>query len=164
MEGSTSSAICGRISQLDIHQLLSSGSQVVYPVGLNGCEVPVIKSLPNLLAKSTTMVRGEPIYLPVDISQSAVKGQESKALSPGSHSIPILTISLIRAPPPKAEGQVSMTTEVRELLFWAVLDTSGPGVRGLHPKDARAHGHTSIPQTGRIPQTSGYILPSGHPR
>ena len=52
MEGGTSSAACRQISQLDVCQLLSSGSQVIYPVGLNGCEVPVILSLPKSLAKA----------------------------------------------------------------------------------------------------------------
>ena len=89
MEEGTSSATCGWISQLDVHQLLSSGSQVVYPLGLNGCEIPVIMSLPKSLAKGMTMLQGKPIYLSVDILQSAVKGQES----PGGHSIPILTAS-----------------------------------------------------------------------
>ena len=113
VEGSTSSVACRWISQPDISQLLSSASQVIYPVGLNGCEVPVIMSLPESLAKGTTMLRGEPINLPVDILTSTAKGKESKAPSPGGHSIPILTASPIRAPPPKVEGQVSMTTEVR---------------------------------------------------
>ena len=125
VEGGTSGAACRWISQLDVCQLLSLGSQIIYLVGLNGCEVPVITSLPELLAKGTTMVRGKPIYLPVDIPQSAAKGQESKAPSPGGHSIPILTASPIRVPLPKAAGWVSMTTEVRELLSWVALDTSG---------------------------------------
>ena len=80
------------------------------------------------------MLRGKPIYLPVNIPESTMKGQESKAPSPGVHSIPILTASPIRAPPPKAEGQVSMTMEVRELLFQAVLDTSGHASGSSTPK------------------------------
>ena len=60
MEGGTSSATGRQISQIDVCQLLSSGSQVVYPVGLNGCEIPVIMSLPKSLAKGTTMLGGEP--------------------------------------------------------------------------------------------------------
>ena len=95
------------------------------PSGINGCKVPVIMSLPKSLAKGTTMLRGKPIYLPVDIPQSATKGQESKAPSPGGHSIPILTASPIRAPLPKVARQVSMTTDVRELLSQVALDTSG---------------------------------------
>ena len=46
VEVGTSSAACRRVSQLEVHWLLSSGSQVVYLVGLNGCEVPVIASPP----------------------------------------------------------------------------------------------------------------------
>ena len=83
-----------------------------------------MKSLPESLAKGTNMLGGEPIYLPVDILQSAAKGQESKVPSPGGHSIPILTVSPIRAPLPKVAGQVRMTMEVRELLSWVALDTS----------------------------------------
>ena len=79
-------------------------------------------------------VWGEPVYLLVDILQSAMEGQESKAPSPGSHSIPILTVSPIRAPPPKSEGQVNMTTEVRELLSQVVSDTSGQASGGSTPK------------------------------
>ena len=94
-------------------------------MGLNGCEVPIIASLPQSLAKGANLVRGKPIYLRVDIPQSTAKGPELKAPPLGSHSTPILTASPIWAPPPKAEGQVSMTTEVREVLSWAVLDTSG---------------------------------------
>ena len=40
----------GRISQLEVHQLLTSGLQVTYPVGLNGHEDPIITSLPESLA------------------------------------------------------------------------------------------------------------------
>ena len=91
VEGGTSSAACGWISQLYVHQL-----------------------------------------------QSATKKQESKALSPGGHSIPILTTSPIRAPLPKAEGWDSMTAEVRELLSQVVLDTSGQASGGSTPKRLEA--------------------------
>ena len=134
VEGSTSSVTCGRISQLEVHQLLRSGSQVIYLAGLYGCEVTMISSLPELLAKDTTMLRGKPIYLPVDIPQSTAKGQETKALSLGGHSNPIPTTSPIRALLPMAEGQVSMTTEVRELLSWVVLETSGHASGSSTPK------------------------------
>ena len=46
VERGTSSATCRRVSQLAVCQLLSLGSQVIYPVGLNGCEVPC-DSLPT---------------------------------------------------------------------------------------------------------------------
>ena len=139
VEGSTRSATCGRIGQLEVCQLLSSGSQVIYPAGLNGCEVPVIASPPKSLAKGANLLGGKPIYLQVDIPQSSAKEPEPKALPPGSHSTSILVTSPSRAPLPKVEGQVSMTMEVRELLSQAALDTWAC-IRELHPRKARAHG------------------------
>ena len=116
VEGGTSSVACRRISQPEVCQLLSSDSQVIYLAGLNGRQVPMIMFLPELLARGTTLLRSEPAFLPVDILQSTAKGQESKAPPLGVDSTPIPTASTIRAHPPKAEGQVSMTMEVRELL------------------------------------------------
>ena len=131
--GGTSSTTCRRVSQLQVCQLLSSGSQIVYPVGLNGCEVPVITSPPEPMAKGVNLLSSEPIYLKVDILQSNTEGPELKALPLGSHS-PILTASPVRPPPPKAEEEVSMTMEVRELLSWAGLDTSEHASGSSTPK------------------------------
>ena len=86
MEGSTSTIPCGRIHQLAVCQLLSSGSQVVYPEGLNGCQIPVIMSLPESLSKGITMLEVKSTFLQVDLSQSATKEQELKVLSLGGGS------------------------------------------------------------------------------
>ena len=56
---------CGRISQLEVYQLLVSGLQVTYSVGLNGCEEPIIISLPESLANG--IIREESVYLEIDI-------------------------------------------------------------------------------------------------
>ena len=125
VEGGTSSAACGRVSQLEVCQLLSLSSQVIYLVGLDGCEVSVIASLPKSLAKGTNPLGGKPIYLNVDMPQSIAEGPNLKALPPGSHTSSILIASPVRGPPPKAEAEVSMTIEVRELLSKVGLDTSG---------------------------------------
>ena len=134
MEGNTSNVPYRKICQLEVCQLLGSGSQVVYPEGLNGCQVPVVMTLPESLSSDMTMLEGESIFLQVDLSQSATKEQESKALSLGSGLSPILAKSPTRALPPKAEGQISMTMEVSELLSWAVLDTSGLASGSSTPK------------------------------
>ena len=76
--GGTSSAAFGRVSQIQACQLLSSGSQVIYPAGLNGCEVLLITSPPDPMTKAINLLRGEPIYLKVDILQSTWRGQNSK--------------------------------------------------------------------------------------
>ena len=134
MEGNTSNVPCGKICQLEVHQLLSSGSKVVYQEGLNGCQVPVITSLPELLSNSLTMLKGKPTFLQVDLSQSTTKEQESKALSLGSGSSPSPTTSPTRALPPKVETQISMTMEVSKLLSHRVLDASGLASRSSTPK------------------------------
>ena len=122
VEGGTSSATCRRVSQLEVHQFLSSSSQVIYPVGRNGCEVPVKASLPKTLAKDAYLPGGKPIYLKVDILLSNMEGPKPQVPTPGSHSSSILITSPIRAPPLKVEREGSMTMEMRELLSQAVLD------------------------------------------
>ena len=133
MEGGTSSATYNRVSQLEVCQLLSSGSQVIYPVGLNGCEVPVIASPPESLAKGANLLGGKPIYLKVDILQSIMEGPKLKVLPPVIQSS-LLIASPIRAPPSKAEGEVSMTMEVREFLSQVRLDMSGHTSGNSTPK------------------------------
>ena len=52
---------CGRISQLEVCQLLISGLQVAYPIGLNGHEEPIITSLLKSLANDISLTRGKSI-------------------------------------------------------------------------------------------------------
>ena len=101
MEGNTSNVPCGKMCQLKVCQLLSSGSQVVYPEGLNGCQVPRVMSLPELLSSGMTMLKWESTFLQVDISQSTTKEQKPKALSLGSGLSTTPTASPTRAFPPK---------------------------------------------------------------
>ena len=107
---------------------------MVYPEGLNRCQVPVIMSLPELLSNGMTMLKGEQTFVQMDLSQFATKGQESKALPLGGGLSPTSAASPTRALLPKVEGQISMTTEVSELLSWGVLDTSGLASRSSTPK------------------------------
>ena len=132
-EGGTSSAACGRVSQLEVHQLPSLGSQVIYLVVLNGHKIPLITSLPESLANSANLPGGKPIYLKVDIPQSIAEGPEWKALPPGDCPS-ILMASPIKATLPKVEREVSMTMEVRDLLSQVGLDTSGHVSENLTPK------------------------------
>ena len=60
VEEGTSSATYGRVSQLEVCQLLSLGSQVIYLVGLSVCEVPVIASPPKSLAKGANCLVANP--------------------------------------------------------------------------------------------------------
>ena len=133
-EGSTAMSLTERSANWRFCQPLSSGSQLVYLEGLNGCQVPVIMTLPESLSNSMTMLEGESTFLQVDLSQSAIKEQESKALSLGGGLSPTPPASPTRAFPHKVEGQISMTMEASELLSWAVLDTAGLASRSSTPK------------------------------
>ena len=63
----------GQISQLEVCQLLITGAQVTYLIGLNGCKEPVITSLPEPLAHSISLTAGKPVYLEIDILPSPVE-------------------------------------------------------------------------------------------
>ena len=132
-EGGTSSAACRRVSQLEVCQLLSLGSQVIYLVGLNRHKIPLITSLPESLANGANLPGGKPIYLEVDIPQSIVEGPKWKALPPANCPSMLMT-SPVMATLPKVEREVSMTMEVRELLSWVGLDMSGHISENLTPK------------------------------
>ena len=107
---------------------------MVYLEGLNGCQVPVIMTLPESLSNGMTMLEGKSTFLLVDLSQSATNEQESKALSLGSGLSSTVAASPTRAFHPKAEGQISITMEVSKLLSQSLLDTSGLASGSSTPK------------------------------
>ena len=69
---------CGRISQLEVCQLLVSSLQVTYLIGLNGHEEPGITSLPESLANGISLTGGESIYQEVDIPPSLAEELDQK--------------------------------------------------------------------------------------
>ena len=81
---------CGRISQLEVHQLLASGLQVAYQIGLNGCEEPVITSLPESLANGVSLTGGKSVYPEIVILQSLAEESDRTALSIGKCSTIII--------------------------------------------------------------------------
>ena len=64
-----------KISKLEVCQLLASGLQVTYPVGLNGCKDPIIISLPKSLANGISLTGGESMYLEIYILHPWQKNQ-----------------------------------------------------------------------------------------
>ena len=130
----TSNTTHERVSQLKVCQLLSSGSQVVYPVGLNGAGVPMIASLPEPVAKGVNLLGSNPSYIKVDILQPTMDEPKLKALPLSGHPPSVLITSPVRPPLPKAEGEVSMTMEVRELLSQVAMDTSEHASGSSTPK------------------------------
>ena len=63
------------VYQLQVFQILSSGSRVVYLQRLNGCQVLVIMTLPELLSNGMTMLEGRSTFLQVGLSQSATRSK-----------------------------------------------------------------------------------------
>ena len=61
-QGKAKETSCGWISQLDIHELLSAGPQVVYPSGLNGHDEPIITTLPELLSSAVSIITSISIW------------------------------------------------------------------------------------------------------
>ena len=77
---------CGQISQLEVHQLLATSPQVIYPIGLNGQDEPVITSLPEPLASGMSPTVGKPIYLGIDIPSPPMEEMDQKILPLGKVS------------------------------------------------------------------------------
>ena len=57
----------GQLSQLKVHQLLSTGPRVIYPVGLNGCDQSVTIDLPELLHSGSSITTDEHPHLQINI-------------------------------------------------------------------------------------------------
>ena len=81
---------CRWISQLKVCQLLISSPQVTYPIGLNGCEEPIITSLLESLANGITLTRGKSVYLEIDIPQSLAEEPDQKVLPIGELSTTVI--------------------------------------------------------------------------
>ena len=117
---------CRWTSQLEVCQLLITGTQVTYPIGQNGCKEPIITFLPEPLAYGVSLTAGEPIYLEINILPSSVEEPDQKVLPIGKVSTTVIA-SLHKSTPPKSEGEGSMTLEVRNLPSQVMLDMPGHG-------------------------------------
>ena len=106
---------CGQISQLEVCHLLVTGPQVIYTIGLNRCNEPIITSLPEPLTSSISLTAGKPVYLEIDILPPLVEDPDQKIPPLGEVST-IMIASPLKSSPQKLEGEGSMTMEVRNLL------------------------------------------------
>ena len=111
---------CGWISQLKVCQLLAAGLQVVYPIGLNGQDEPIITTLPDLLGSSKSLIASKHNYLEIDIPLPPMEEPDRKMLP--LEDIPTVLVTSLPKSPFKPKG--SITTEVSNLLSQAVLEAS----------------------------------------
>ena len=88
-QGKAEESPYGQISQLEVHQLLSAGSRVIYPVGLNGNEEPVMTTLPELLHSGASITTNEHPYMRINIPTPSPEEPEPTTLPLGEvHTIP----------------------------------------------------------------------------
>ena len=111
-QGKVEETPCGQISQLKVCTLLAASPQVVYPIGLNGCDEPIITTLPEPLDSGISLTTSNHIYLGIDILSPPVEEPDQK-IPPISEVSTVLKISPHKSPL-KSEG--SMNTEVSNLL------------------------------------------------
>ena len=124
VEGTPSRNACGHLCQLEVHLLLQSGCQVVYPEGLNRALELVIMSSTESLAYGVNVL-DESTFLPVDLSDASAL---HNTLAPTSPTHP-------STEHPSGVGvHLSMTAEVTELLSQAALDTSRQASGSPNPK------------------------------
>ena len=149
-EGGTNSTTHRRISQLEVCQLLVSGLQVAYLVGLNGCEDPIITSLSESLTNGISLTGGRSVYLEVNIPQLIAEEPDKKTLPLGRCS-PTLMASRLKTTPPKLERERAHYHGGKESSVQGNIRHVWSCVRQLNPKKTKPHGHThtSIPQTER---------------
>ena len=90
---------CRQISQLEVHQLLITSPQVVYPIDLNGHDKPIITSQPEPLASSVSPTTDKLVYLEIDILPPLVEDPDQKVPPLGEVSTIVVTN------PPKSTPQ-----------------------------------------------------------
>ena len=93
LQGKVEESPHGQISQLEVCQLLSAGPQVIYPVGLNGCDQLVIIDLPEPLHSRSSITTDVHPHLQIDIPLPTPEEPEHATLPLGGvHATPIDTI------------------------------------------------------------------------
>ena len=164
-QGEADMTAYGRISQMEVCQLLTSSLQVAYPIVLNGHKDPVIISLPESLPNGISLTGGKSVYLEIEIPQPLAKEPDQKALPLGRCSTIIISSPLKTTPPKTGKrGQhdhggkeSSILGDIRHIWSW---------VRELNPKKTKPCGHTytSTSQAEGSPQASGHLIPGECPR
>ena len=77
-QGKLQETFCGWISQLEVHQLLAAGPQVIYPIGLNGHNEPIITTLPEPLDSGISLIASKHIYLGINIPSPPVEEPDQR--------------------------------------------------------------------------------------
>ena len=110
-QGKAEGSPYGQISQVKVHQLLSTGPQVVYPVGLNGNDQPVTITLPDLLHSGASVITTEHPHMRIDIPVLPPEEPGCTTLPiGGAHTIPA-------ASPPKTPGNQESAWQQKSMTY-----------------------------------------------
>ena len=129
-QGKVEETPCGWISQLKVCQLLATSPQVIYPIGLNGHDEPIITTLPEPLESGISLTMCKHIYLEIDIPSLPMEEPDQKI--PPLSKVSTILITSPHKFPLKLEG--SMTMEVSNLLSQAALEASSCESKCLSPR------------------------------
>ena len=133
----------GQISQFKVHQLLSAGPQVIYPVGLNRGNQPVTINLPEPLHSGSSVTTNEHPQMRIDIPLLSPEEPEHTTLPlGGAHATPAAT-----TPKTPWKPRISLTAEVDDLLKWGMADDSSCKSEHCHREGGCCRSsHVPIPQ------------------
>ena len=108
----------GCISQLKIHQLLSSRLLVIFPVGLNGVDLSVTMKLCKPLHTGSSVTTDEYSYIKVNIPSTTPQEQDCTTLPLGGK----LDSPTVTVPKTPWKPRVTLTVEVNDLLDQGMMD------------------------------------------
>ena len=148
----------GQISQLEVHQLLSTGSQVIYLVGLNGGDQLVTITLPEPLHSGSSITIDKHLHMRIDIPLLSPEELECTTPPLGRvHAIPSTTTTKTPWKP-----RISLTAEVNDLLKWGMADDSScKSEHSTSEKAAAAEAVMSLSHKAEVPApTNQHFLSS----
>ena len=156
---------CGRIHQLEVHQLLISSGQVTCTIGLNGHEESIITSLPESPGQWHKTNQSKSIYLEIDIPQYLAEELYQKTPPIGQHSTIIIasphkaTLPEIRRRGQHDHGGKEYPISSNGGLIWSQ-------VRDPNSEKTKPSGcpYTSTSQAKGTPSASGHLIPGEHLR
>ena len=108
----------GQIIQLEVHQILSTRPQVVYPKGLNGCDQSVTIDLLELLHSSSSVTTDEHSHLQIDIPLPTPEEPEHTTLPLGG--APATATDNI--PKTLWKPRITLMAEVNDLINQGMVD------------------------------------------
>ena len=139
---------CGQISQLKVCQLLSTGPQVIYLVGLNRSNQPVTIDLPEPLHSGSSITIDEYPYIRIDIPLPTSEEPD--------HTTPPLgrVHATLAATTPKTpwKPRITLMVEVNHLLNWGMVDDYNcESEHSTMGKEAAMEADMPPPQKAEVP-------------